>query len=54
MDSLTDHQLLLDYAENRSEAAFARAFKRVAGVSPGSVKKQAGEIDPAIAQFLPA
>lgn len=29
----------------RSEAAFARAFKRVVGVAPGSVKRNAGVDD---------
>jgi AraC-like DNA-binding protein len=36
----------------RSEAALARAFKRVTGVSPGSVKRTGEELDPALAQFI--
>ena len=35
----------------RSEAALARAFKRVTGVSPGAVKSSGDDLDPAIAQF---
>ncbi len=36
----------------RSEAALARAFKRVIGVPPGSVKRRADEpLDPALAAF---
>jgi AraC-like DNA-binding protein len=38
----------------RSEAALARAFKRVTGVSPGSVKRAGEELDPALAQFIAA
>ena len=33
---------LADRLGYRSEAAFARAFKRVTGVAPGSIKRQAG------------
>lgn len=35
----------------RSEAAFARAFKRETGESPGRVRRSVG-IDPALAQFM--
>jgi AraC-like DNA-binding protein len=45
---------LADRLGYRSEAALARAFKRVIGTPPGAVKRQAGKIDPAIAQFIPA
>jgi AraC-like DNA-binding protein len=38
----------------RSEAALARAFKRVTGVPPGAVKRTREELDPALAQFTPA
>ena len=34
---------LADRLGYRSEAAFARAFKRVTGVSPGAVRRGAGE-----------
>ena len=37
----------------RSEAALARAFKRVTGVPPGSVKRSTDELDPAPAQPTP-
>ena len=41
---------LADRLGYRSEAAFARAFKRVIGVSPGSVKRRAPDVvDPASA-----
>jgi AraC-like DNA-binding protein len=43
---------LADRLGYRSEAAFARAFKRVTGVAPGSVKRE-GELDIA-AMALPA
>ena len=33
----------------RSEAAFSRAFKRVTGVSPGAMRRSAGEQDRALA-----
>jgi AraC-like DNA-binding protein len=33
----------------RSEAAFSRAFKRVIGVSPGAIRRSAGEQDRALA-----
>jgi AraC-like DNA-binding protein len=45
---------LADRLGYRSEAALARAFKRVTGVPPGSVKRRASEPDEALAQFLPA
>ena len=32
----------------RSEAAFSRAFKRVIGVSPGAIRRSAGEQDGAL------
>ena len=34
---------LADRLGYRSEAAFSRAFKRIIGVSPGSIRKSAGE-----------
>jgi AraC-like DNA-binding protein len=34
---------LADRLGYRSEAAFSRAFKRVIGVSPGAVRRTAGE-----------
>jgi AraC-like DNA-binding protein len=40
---------LADRLGYRSEAAFSRAFKRVIGVSPGAVRKTAGEPDPFLA-----
>ena len=40
---------LADRLGYRSEAAFSRAFKRVVGVSPGTVRRSAGEPDPLIA-----
>ena len=39
---------LADRLGYRSEAAFSRAFKRVIGVSPGAIRKGAGEQDPAL------
>jgi AraC-like DNA-binding protein len=36
---------LADRLGYRSEAAFSRAFKRVIGVSPGAIRKGAGEQD---------
>jgi AraC-like DNA-binding protein len=36
---------LADRLGHRSEAAFSRAFKRVVGVSPGAVRRSAGERD---------
>jgi AraC-like DNA-binding protein len=45
---------LADRLGYRSEAAMARAFKRVTGVPPGSVKRRAAEADAALAQFVPA
>jgi AraC-like DNA-binding protein len=38
----------------RSEAAFARAFKRVTGVAPGSVKREATLTDPVALLAAPA
>ena len=37
---------LADRLGYRSEVAFARAFKRVTGVPPGSVRKRTAEDDP--------
>jgi AraC-like DNA-binding protein len=37
----------------RSEAALARAFKRVIGKPPGAVKREGAAVDPALAQFVP-
>jgi AraC-like DNA-binding protein len=39
---------LADRLGYRSEAAFSRAFKRVVGVSPGSIRRSAGEPDGAL------
>jgi AraC-like DNA-binding protein len=39
---------LADRLGYRSEAAFSRAFKRVIGVSPGAMRRSAGEQDPAL------
>jgi AraC-like DNA-binding protein len=36
---------LADRLGYRSEAAFNRAFKRIIGVSPGAIRKSAGEDD---------
>jgi AraC-like DNA-binding protein len=46
---------LADRLGYRSEAAFSRAFKRVIGVSPGTIRRTAGEQDSAlIAAAAPA
>ena len=39
---------LADRLGYRSEAAFSRAFKRVIGVSPGAIRRSAGEHDRAL------
>jgi AraC-like DNA-binding protein len=39
---------LADRLGYRSEAAFSRAFKRVIGVSPGAIRRSAGEQDRAL------
>ena len=39
---------LADRLGYRSEAAFSRAFKRVIGVAPGTIRRSAGEQDPAL------
>jgi AraC-like DNA-binding protein len=39
---------LADRLGHRSEAAFSRAFKRVVGVSPGAIRRSAGEQDRAL------
>jgi AraC-like DNA-binding protein len=39
---------LADRLGYRSEAAFSRAFKRVIGVSPGAIRRGAGEQDRAL------
>ncbi len=44
---------LADRLGYQSEAAFSRAFKRVIGVSPGAIRKRAGEQDPALIAAAP-
>src|SRR5918999_2889903 len=39
---------LADRLDSRSEAEFSRAFKRVIGVSPGAIRRSAGERDRAL------
>jgi AraC-like DNA-binding protein len=39
---------LADRLGYRSEAAFSRAFKRIIGVSPGAIRRSAGEQDRAL------
>jgi AraC-like DNA-binding protein len=45
---------LADRLGYRSEAAFSRAFKRVIGVSPGTVRRSAGEPDAALVAAVAA
>jgi AraC-like DNA-binding protein len=39
---------LADRLGYRSEAAFSRAFKRIIGVSPGAIRRSAGDQDRAL------